>query len=146
VSLAALALLLLWARFVLKGGPDWSAPLLRAGPHAAALAALAWNLAAPGAFLDWNRALCDALLCAYLGSALFIEGGAIFVHLLMILLGLGIVRARTILGIVPSGWGTVAAGAGLLGLAVALRRREKYANALLIWSGLSLGYTCEWCL
>src|SRR5207253_1600616 len=73
-------------------------------------------------------------------------GGVVFLHLLLALAGLGIVRARTLLGFVPSGWGTVVAGAAFLALGISLRRREKYARALWIWSALSLAYTCEWCL
>src|SRR5207244_7757464 len=145
-SLASLALVLLWLRFALRRAPPWTAPILATGPHLAALAALGANLAVPGAFLDWNRAICDGLLTAYLASALFVEGGVVFLHLLLAMTGLGVVRARTLLGIVPSGWGTVVAAAALLGLASALRKREKYANALLICCALSIGYTCEWSL
>ncbi len=145
-ALVTLALLLLWARKALSGGPPWSAPLLLTGPHLVAAAALVWNLVSPGPFLDWNRALCDGLLAAYLASALAVEGGVVYLHLLLALTALGIVRARTLLGIVPSGWGTVVAGAGLIGIALVLRRRQKYATALLLWSALSLAYTCAWTL
>jgi hypothetical protein len=146
VALAALALLLLWTSDAVASGPDWASPILVFGPHFAAGAAVLWNLLSPGPFLDWNRALCDGLLLGYLGSVLAIEGGVVYLHLLLGLVALGVVRARTLLGIVPSGWGTVLAGAALVAAALLVRRRQKYAFALLVWSALSLGYTCVWAL
>jgi hypothetical protein len=137
-GLAALAVALVWTRALLRTPSE----PLRAGPTLIAAAALAWNVAAPGEFLDRSRAICDALLLAYLGSELATQGGVGFLHVLLALAALAAVRARTILGIVPSGWGTIVAGAALLGLGITLRRRDKYARALWLWSSLALGYAC----
>jgi hypothetical protein len=141
-ALATLALLLFWAGQALSGGPPWAAPLLFLGPDLVAGGALIWNLVSPGRFLDWSRAICDGLLAAYLASALAAEGGVVFLHLLLALAALGAVRARGLLGIPSTGWGSVLAGAVLIGLSLALRRREKYARALLLWSALALASTC----
>ena len=146
-GVAALACAWTWTRFALRArAPAWALGPLRFGPPLLAAAAFAWNMLAAGPFLDWNRAICDGVLLAWLAGELATEGSPVHLHLLLAVGGLAIVRVRTLLGIEPTGWGTVVAGAALLGLAVALRRRERYARALFLWSALALGSTCAWAL
>lgn len=143
-ALAALALALVWTHRALVDRFAWLKGPTSIGAHAVALAALALNLATAGGFLDWNRSLCDALLLGYLASALAVFGGVVFLHLLLAVVALAVVRARTLLGIVPSGWGAPIAGAALLTAGILLRKRERYARVLFLWSGLALAYTAEW--